>query len=345
MEGETPSPAAPKPGVREDAGGGATEYYRAALLAVGRSAVQCCPGPGLDLERNLKSLEHRLSVDSSEVSMKWAHWQLEVQLQEWGVRTADHFKAKTDEVKELLIALARAAESVGDRTNGHANRFRDLTARLESIADLDDLTEIRSSLVQRVAELKDNVDRITRDNENLAAQLRSEVTKYETRLREVEQLVLKDQLTGVANRRSVEERIQLYIADGQTFSVLMLDLNNFKDINDKYGHPVGDELLRQFAGELQMITRIGDLVGRWGGDEFVVLLSCEAAGAGFHMERIREWVLGRYTLEGAGRLKPLEVSVEAALGIAEWRAGDTMEQVIAAADAAMYREKNQVEQA
>jgi diguanylate cyclase (GGDEF)-like protein len=339
------TPLAPPEVKNAHAESGVTEYYRAALLAIGKNAVQCCPGPGIDLEKGLQGLERRLSVDPSEKSVKWAQSQLEVQLQEWGTRTAEHFKTKAAEVKELLIALAKTAESVGDQTQGQTSQFRELSVRLESIAVLDDLAEIRSSLVRRVSELKDSVDRMNRDNEHLVSRLHAQVTQYETRLREVEHLVLKDELTGVANRRSVEERIQRYIANRQTFCVVMLDLNGFKQINDRHGHLAGDQLLRQFSAELKTITRTGDIVGRWGGDEFVVLLSCDAAGARVHTDRIREWVFGKYTLEKGDRQKSLEVRVEAAMGVAQWHAGDSMERVIAAADAAMYHNKNQLAKA
>jgi diguanylate cyclase (GGDEF)-like protein len=326
----------------EPAGSPAMDCYRAALLAMGKSAAQCCPEPGKSLEHSLEGLEHRLAADPTDPTVRWVHKQVEVQLQEWGARTAEHFKARADEVKELLVALARTAESVDDRTQGQTSQFRQVTVRLESLADLNDIAAIRFSLVQRVNELRDSVDRMTRDNEQMVAQLKAEVTKYETRLREVENLVMKDELTGVANRRSVEERIRWHIAKAQPFCVVMLDLNGFKQINDRHGHLAGDALLRQFAGELQTITRAGDLVGRWGGDEFVVLLSCDTAGARLHTGRIREWVFGKYTLDKSGRPKPLEVAVEAAIGLAEWHPGDTPEHVIAAADAAMYQNKNQL---
>lgn len=338
LDQETPAPSDAK---SERPGSVATDCYRAALLAMGKSAVQCCAVPGADLEKNLKSLENRIAVDPSDGSVKWTQTQVEVQLSEWGTRTADYFRAKADGVKEVLIALAKTAESVGTQTQGQTNQFRDITVRLESIADLDDLTEIRTTLVRRVNDLKSTVDRMARDNEQMVAHLQAEVTKYETRLKEVEHLVLKDGLTGVANRRSVEERMRCQIANGGTFCVIMLDLNGFKLINDRYGHPVGDDLLRQFAGELQTITRAGDLVGRWGGDEFVVLLSCDMAGANLHAARIREWVFGKYTLQNQRMQKPLEVNVEAAIGLAEWNPGCTLEQVISAADAAMYQDKNQ----
>ena len=316
------------------------QCYRSLLLAIGRNAVHGSPVLGSDLERSLKGLEHRLSVHSSPSALLHTEKQVEVQLQEWGARTADHFKAKADEVKELLIALAQTAESVGDRNQNYTSHFKDLTKRLENIADLDDLTEIRTSVVASVHELKTHVEQMTRDSKQLVDQLRSEVSTYENRLKAVESLVLKDELTGVASRRSVEERIQRCIDNKMPFSVIMIDLNGFKQVNDKFGHLAGDDLLRQFAMELQMYTRSGDMVGRWGGDEFIVLLSCDAVGANSHMDRIREWVFGKYTIQRGANKDATVLHMDASLGLAEWKEGHTMQEVVAEADMAMYRDKN-----
>lgn len=134
--------------------------------------------------------------------------------------------------------------------------------------------------------------------------------------------------------------MQRCIENKMRFSVIMIDLNGFKQVNDKYGHLAGDDLLRQFAMELQMYTRSGDMVGRWGGDEFVVLLSSDAAGAASHMDRIREWVFGKYTIHRGANKDATVVHMDASLGLAEWREGVTMQEVVAEADAAMYRDKN-----
>ena len=319
----------------------ALHCYRGLLLAIGRSASQGCPALGADLERGLKGLEHRLAIHSSPTALMRTQKQVEIQLQEWGGRTADHFRCKADEVKELLIALAKTAESVGDRNQNYSSHFHDLTKKLETIADLDDLTQIRNAVVARVTELNLQVERMNRDSKQLVEQLRTEVTAYENRLKAVEYLVLKDELTGAASRRSVEERIHRSIENKLPFCVVMLDLNGFKQVNDRYGHLAGDDLLRQFAMEMQMYTRAGDMVGRWGGDEFIVLLSCDMAGAASHVERLRGWVFGKYTVQRGANKEAIVVHMDASIGIAEWRDGNSMQEVIAEADAAMYRDKKQ----
>ena len=314
------------------------ECYRAALLTIGKVAVQVSPGFGEDLNTNLRSLERRLSVGYTAESVKRTEDQVEVQLDEWGTRTSAHFKEQADEVKELLVALAKTAESVVSRDEGYSDKFSHLTGRLERIANLNDLTQIRSSLVEQVGELKTTVDQMTQDSRQLVAQLRAEVSTYETRLKSVEWLALKDQLTKVANRRSIEERIRYNIEGSHQFCVAMLDLNHFKLVNDTHGHAAGDDLLRQFATELQMNTRSGDLVGRWGGDEFIVILSCDLQAAKVHIERMQKWVLGKYTIRGASECS-FAVQIDASIGAAEWQPGMTSVQLIAEADAAMYRDK------
>lgn len=317
-----------------------TECFQALLSSIGKSAIQIYPSLGEDLEESLKGLQCRLSVSPTSESLSGTEKQVEILLAEWGGRTSEYFKGKADEVKELLIALAKAAECVGHNNHGHSRQFKELTDRLERIADLDDLTEIRSSLVDRVTELRNSVNQMALDSQELVAHLKAEVSIYETKLKAAEHLAFRDELTQVANRRSVEERVHWNIENGQPFCVVMLDLNHFKQVNDKYGHVVGDKLLKEFAKELQLNTRSGDLVGRWGGDEFVVVLGCDAISASSHIARIRDWVFGKYTIELEDKKHPLEIRVDASIGIAEWRAGETIQQVIEKADTAMYVEKN-----
>ena len=318
--------------------------YRSALSSIGENAIRILPGPGLDLDSNLQGLGSRLAANPTAESLKETESQVEVLLQEWGGRTSNHFKDKADEVKELLITLAKTAESVGNRDRGSSGRFKELIGRLEQIADLDDLTKIRSSLVQRVTELKVGVEQMTHDNHQLVAELKAEISIYETRLKSVEHLAYRDELTMVANRRNVEERMRCNIANRQPFCVVMLDLNHFKVVNDKYGHTAGDDLLKQFAKELQLNTRAGDLVGRWGGDEFILVLACDGFAAQGYVSRIHDWVFGKYTIQDGSGGKPVEILLDASIGVADWHLGETIHQVVENADKAMYVDKNRSRQ-
>jgi diguanylate cyclase len=317
----------------------AVDCYRAMLLATGKDAALACSTVGETLDVELRKLANKIGPDVTAELLMQTEADAEARLEDWRHRTAQHLKSKADDAKELLLVLAKTAEAVGSRDEGHARQLHDLTLRLEKICDLDDLSEIRVSLTKHVTELKDNVTQMKRDNQELVDQMRHKLTTYENKLKEVQLLVLKDELTGLANRRSVEERIQLNIANGIEFCVLLLDLNGFKAVNDKYGHPAGDDLLKQFATELLNRSRVTDLVGRWGGDEFIVIYEKEVSDASLYVRRIEEWVFGRYQVRYPGDPKPHPIEVTAAIGVAKWMPGETMEHVVACADAAMYENK------
>lgn len=316
------------------------ETFRGVLLAVGKAASQICSSPGEILEETLKGLEQRLSNERSPQAIRRIKGQLEVVLQEWSTRTSAHYKVATDEVKELLIALAKTAEAVGIKDQGFTDQFNSLTGRLEKIADLDDLTEIRASVVRNATEMKRGVEQMARESQELVSQLRAEITSYETRLKAIENLALKDELTGLANRRSIEERINWSIANQQEFCVALLDLNRFKFVNDTYGHLAGDNLLKQFAMDLKHNSRAGDQVGRWGGDEFILVLECGADVAKAHVGRIRDWVFGKYTVCGSGG-NHVEIRVDASIGVTQWQPGESIEQLLTRADSEMYADKKQ----
>ena len=105
------------------------ESYRTLLCTMGKTAVQISPVLGSDLESNLQRLEHRVSFQPTPESVKQVEKQVEIQLQEWGGRVADHLKAKAEEVREIMVALAKTAESVGSRDQGYSSRFKEVTGR------------------------------------------------------------------------------------------------------------------------------------------------------------------------------------------------------------------------
>ena len=138
---------------------------------------------------------------------------------------------------------------------------------------------IRQSLGQHTADLKSYVAQMVKDSEGTIAQLRAQIAGYESKLEEMEHMASEDPLTGLSNRRKVERHIETRIRSGKAFSLISLDLNGFKKLNDTYGHLAGDDLLKQFATELRTVFRAHDVIGRVGGDEFMVLVDGDLAVA------------------------------------------------------------------
>jgi diguanylate cyclase (GGDEF)-like protein len=311
--------------------------YRAALDAMGKSGVHACPPLGPPLQVGLWTLQRQLEEDATPVQMRQTEKEVEAVLGQWGEQSARYYRGKTEEFKEIMMIMARTAQSVGDRDQRYSQQLTDFTTRLHSLASLDDLSQIRDSLVCTAVELQEHVDQIGRDGEEVVSQMRGELRQYQARLEEAERLASIDVLTGLKNRRRMELALEQRIAGGHAFSVILLDLDGFKQVNDTYGHAAGDDVLKQFGAELGAAFRAADDVGRWGGDEFVVVLDCGIEEARRHADRIRQWVFGDYVVRSGAASRKLPV--RASIGAAEWIGAEPVTALLARADAEMYHEK------
>jgi len=148
-------------------------------------------------------------------------------------------------------------------------------------------------------------------------------------------LAMIDPLTGLYNRRFAEQRLAAEVARserrGHPLTVLTLDLNNFKEINDTYGHPAGDQVLQEFASRLNKVIRGSDLAVRLGGDEFLVVLpECTLEQLKLVLER-----LSAFELDWQGQKIPVTFSA----GWKDYEMGDRPEEMLARADEALYASK------
>jgi diguanylate cyclase (GGDEF)-like protein len=177
----------------------------------------------------------------------------------------------------------------------------------------------------------------------------SDVTHVSVMQREREEAVAKlqeyanrDGLTGIANRRFFEARLRDEFARWQRYggslSVLLFDLDHFKTINDRFGHVVGDNVLRVMARRVAEVVRAQDTFGRFGGEEFALLLPCTALDEAMHVaEKIRQ-TIGSTPIDVEGVRVPVTASVG---GAAAHAGAGTYEVLINEADAALYRAKRQ----
>lgn len=157
-----------------------------------------------------------------------------------------------------------------------------------------------------------------------------------------EEAAFTDHLTGLANRRRFERQLQREIARtaryGHPFCLLMLDIDNFKIVNDTFGHEAGDEAIRHLAKSLQEGIRGIDLAARIGGDEFAVILTETDAARGVEVaERLRQAIKA----VGIPTVKSTTARITASFGVAESSSGaQTTADLLACADAALYEAKH-----
>jgi len=305
-----------------------------------------------DLERDA------LGVTHEEVGAAFAEaWNLPQQLAECMRHHADPDQAvapATDLVRIVSLGDAMASMCQGSDPAAALLTYRARAAWFNLSEDVSDtlVAEVESNLqvMEPLFDLPGTMgasasDLLMRANEALAM-LSLQATQDASRLavenRELAATAATDPLTGIANRRHFEEFAEAQYATcaryGQPFSVLFIDLDNFKGQNDRYGHAVGDELLIAIATALTGAARGADLVARLGGDEFAMALPATSeAGAILAAERIRATIAEVHVTVAAG----VEVGVTASVGVAQCdpTIHESASAVLDAADRGVYLAK------
>ena len=181
----------------------------------------------------------------------------------------------------------------------------------------------------------------------LQEKLREAQRKLEDHQRKLEEQTITDALTGLKNRRFFDERLQEEFRRAQRYgdylALIMIDLDHFKGVNDRFGHPAGDSVLRETASLIRASIRDPDICARYGGEEFAVILpKTHMTGALTVAERVWRELGGKdYAIPGGGDGVPATVRVTASLGVAFYPSKDitTGELLLRFADEALYQAK------
>ena len=337
LDSDLPGSGQDAEAVQLDPFAAALDVYGSSLLEMGHCSLDACPGLGDALKQSLGRLKAELSPLMRADKLAAHGEQTREQLRAWGRDAARHYQGKAREVKEMLLTMARTAESVSARDQRSAGQMSAVTERLRAIATLEDLTEIRASIDKSAAELKTSIDRMTEEGKEVLDRLKKQVETYQTKLEEAEKIASRDALTGVSSRVYVEGQLEKRVESSAVFCVAIVDIDGFKKVNDAHGHLTGDELLKQFAGELKSACRSTDMIGRWGGDEFILLFDSGLEETEAQTERLRKWVCGNYSVPG--KTGTLKLRLDASIGLAAHAAGEGMNELVGRADAAMYEQK------
>ena len=228
----------------------------------------------------------------------------------------------------------------------------EVLARLKADAQLSDIPVVfltgRTSTADMVAGLRAGAhDYLKKPFEGAeliariggAVRIKRLQDELQLRNQQLDLLSRVDGLTGVYNRRHIDQQLEAAAtrADrgGEPFAVLMMDIDHFKRVNDHEGHPAGDRILKEFARRVQTVVRAGDILGRWGGEEFVIIApQTDVTSAVVLAERIRAEV-GQRPFDLGGRGIHITVSIGLAAGVV------TDSQLVDRADRALYRSKTE----
>jgi diguanylate cyclase (GGDEF)-like protein len=250
----------------------------------------------------------------------------------------------------VTIALARCLDKAGRRSDAldtlkkagrvlegeisapsmRLNLAREL-ARLDNVPDIG--TGITQSLVDYATTLETEMWSL-RESQIATLNARREHERLSAEHGAITQQALQDPLTGLPNRRALDERLRSLASstDSQPLAVALVDLDGFKDVNDRHSHADGDDVLRVVASTLRDALRGDDIVARYGGDEFIALLPGAPVSAA-------KQALGRAVSRVAALPAHLSRGVTLSVGLVSLRPQERAEQVLSRADAAMYQAK------
>jgi diguanylate cyclase len=245
-------------------------------------------------------------------------------------------------LKEMITLFISRLGRMVDTTSDFSEEMEELTREIESTNDFSQLARLVNQVAQKSRGIQAEIIR-TRD-ELIAEQGRAmenlaKVRMLEDELDALSQRVNEDALTAALNRRGLDQAFSIECAravrERKPMTLALLDVDNFKALNDRLGHSVGDEALKHLVAAVREAIRPTDVLARFGGEEFVILLpNADLEAAAEVMKRVQRALTRRFFLHNNEK-----VLITFSAGIALWKPGESQEQVTARADAALYRAK------
>lgn len=190
---------------------------------------------------------------------------------------------KTADIARLVSLMNKYLGDAIESNNDGSSNVKNIKIAIESICPVkstkEDLGMLQSQLVAAANTIENemsNVNKSLESGQNEVLVLEKKVQLLEKELKETQVNGMKDHLTGALNRKSLEGSLKIlesrYKRDKQDYAVIFFDIDHFKEVNDTYGHDAGDVILKTFTSLLMKLTRDTDIIGRYGGEEFIALL-------------------------------------------------------------------------
>jgi len=249
------------------------------------------------------------------------------------------FSAASERIEAAVSSLVKELASAGDSARSYGAVLDSFAGELTSPGSVESLKAALATVLNETL----CIEKAHRSIEGRLTSTAQEMKELKENLAAMKVEATTDPLTGIGNRKLFDHRLRELAdaarADGQPLAVIMADIDRFKRINDTFGHPIGDLVLRRVAETLVECVKGRDLTARYGGEEFVVLLpGTPIKGAYVVAEEIRTTMLNKkLTRRSTGEVLG---QITLSLGIAELRRGESPDDMVARADAALYAAKN-----
>jgi diguanylate cyclase len=251
-----------------------------------------------------------------------------------------HLDTRDAELRRIVSVLTDGLAAVSSGSAGYHQRLLETSAKFEAASKLRDLVDVRAAITQQVTALRSAVAERQQQESVLTSKLRTEIDHLKEKVARAREDARTDPLTKATNRAAFDEelarRCALAASGSEGFALLMVDIDHFKQINDTYGHPVGDRVLSALVSYLRDRVRRDDMVARWGGEEFAVILPGANRRVAHTKARglVESLAKADWAVDASKRLR-FTISI----GVVAWQTGDTPETVVARGDEALYAAK------
>ena len=297
-----------------------------------------------DFKNDLVELAERLSTVQNISKLQSAFEKSKKRFLRFAGRQKSYLLEREREFKDIIDILTKAFISL-DSDNGDYNRkILEQSEKMEQITLLDDIKKIKQALIFEIEQLRETVHQKEGKDSAQLESLAKQVEILNIELKKVQRESERDGLTGAHNRKAFDQRISNLVekntATKANFSLIMLDLDDFKNINDTYGHQTGDRVLVALVNKCRQFIRSDDTIARYGGEEFAIVLpGASLKNAIKKGKQICKAVAAtQYAVEGTTEQEPLSVTIS--VGVATYRKADSIKAIITRADEALYTAKH-----
>ena len=260
-------------------------------------------------------------------------------------KSRKYFETREAELKELIDILRETAKHIaGDNSEFHSEMSQS-TERFHGMAQLDDIRELKRRLSDEASTLQKSLERKQKKDEARLVELNQRVETLQANLVEAEEHASLDPLTKVPNRGTFDRSLAKLVKQSRTskapLTLVMIDIDHFKKINDTHGHPIGDRVILCVAQWVSAAVRHTDVVARYGGEEFAVILpDADLAAAETRFTKVLQQIANR-SFEYQAEDETRSVRFTVSCGVAQLASSDSEQDLVQRADQALYDAKRQ----
>ncbi len=251
-------------------------------------------------------------------------------------RHKKHRLSMRTEIADLVKLFREVTASVAGEGEAFSADMTESAARFSALAQINDIRLLKDRLTREVHRLRETAQARERRWKEVVTSFKDKVESLEEQLLATQQEASLDPLTGVANRRLFDKTLKAFMKDsGRRFALVLIDVDDFKHINDQRGHEAGDKVLQTIAHSFATSVRSEDMVARIGGDEFALILE------NVTLAQATNRVVGIVATLASSTIEDGHPPITVSCGVSEFSAGDTPQALTKRADEALYDAKRQ----